>query len=156
MLTLWKFSYDHDFIHFCLSDVEEHLSKSKLLQEFKPYLASAHSLFLKSSYVVILVLTVMLLCHVLGRVIFHFLKTRHKFPVHNICVTSHHDVAIEAMTYNPGVCNTETDDDGNDEDDDELKNIKLHNYRKYPINSMESPERRKGLLSNFRYSETKV
>ena len=134
-------------------DFEDHISESKLLQDFEPYLDSFHALFLKSSYVIILILALMLLCHVTGRVIFHFLKTRHKFPVHNICVTSHHDVAMDAMNCHVGICNTETDEENEDE---ELKNIKLQNYRKYPINSTESPERRKGLLSNFRYSETKV
>ena len=87
----------------------------------------------------------MLLVHFIGIVLFHFLRTRHKFPVHRTYVTSFPDVIAIETTKSP--------QDGESEEDEEEDN-ELKTYRTRVSSS--SPEKLKGLLANFKYSETKV
>ncbi len=86
----------------------------------------------------------MLIIHLTGVVLFHYLKTRHKFPVHRTYVTSLSDVAIETQKQTQDGSDNESDDD----DESEMKTYSQH--------VTESPDKLKSLLANFKYSETKV
>ena len=89
----------------------------------------------------------MLLVHFIGVVLFHFLRTRHKFPVHRTYVTSFPNVIAIETTKAPQEGESEEEDE--EEEDNELKTYQTRV-------SSSSPEKLKGLLANFKYSETKV
>ena len=89
----------------------------------------------------------MLLVHFIGVVLLHFLRTRHKFPVHRTYVTSFPNVIAIETTKAPQEWESEEDEE--EEEDNELKTYQTRV-------SSSSPEKLKGLLANFKYSETKV
>ncbi len=91
----------------------------------------------------------MLLVHFIGVVLFHFLRTRHKFPVHRSYVTSFPNVIAIETTKSPQEGESEEEDEEDEEDHNELKTYQTRV-------SSNSPEKLKGLLANFKYSETKV
>ncbi len=118
-----------------------------LARDFSPILDALRSLILKSGYTLLVICTVIVLAHALAVVIFHFLRTRHKFPVHRTYVTSFPNViAIETTTKTAQDC--ESEEDG-EEEEDEMKTFQTRVMSS-------SPEKLKGLLANFKYSETKV
>lgn len=130
----------------CITDLKQHFSEVQLSGEFAPYLSSARAIFLKFSYLVVLVLALLLIIHVASHVIFHYLKTRHKFPVHRVFLTS--QVAVE--TPRPSTATSDQDSEV-DEDEEDLSQLKA-----YSNDVPESPDKLQGLLSSFKYSETKV
>ncbi len=89
----------------------------------------------------------MLVLHVFGIVLFHFLKTRHKFAVHRTYVTAVPEVAISAQTCHQV--------EGFDNDSEEEVENELRTYSRC---ARDSPEKRQSLLTaNFKsYTETKV
>ena len=97
---------------------------------------------------IILLLALLLIIHVSGQVIFHYLKTRHKFPVHRVYVTSLPDIALETTTR-PVTATSDIESEQDEEEDEE-------DSKAYSNDVPESPEKLKGLLSSFKYSETKV
>ena len=130
------------------SELDQHFSELQLSGDFAPYLSSARAIFLKFSYMVILLLALLLIIHVTGQVVFHYLKTRHKFPVHRVFVTSLPDVALET-TNRPVTTTSDIESEPEEEEDEE-------DLKAYSNDVPESPEKLKGLLSSFKYSETKV
>ena len=61
---------------------EEYISK--LLLDFVSYMSAARNLVLKTLYTVLICIFTMFILHITGHIVFHFLKTRHKFPVRRI------------------------------------------------------------------------
>ena len=49
-----------------------------------PFTTAAQNVVLKTLYVVMVIIICMYLLHLAGFIVFHFLKTRHKFPVHRV------------------------------------------------------------------------
>ena len=137
---------------FFFTELDQHFSEIQLSGDFAPYLSSARAIFLKFSYLVILALVLLLVIHVSGQVIFHYLKTRHEFPVHRVYVTSLPDVAMETTTR-PVMA---TSDIESEQDEDEEEEEDEEDLKAYSNDVPESPEKLKGLLSSFKYSETKV
>jgi hypothetical protein len=129
------------------TDLKRRFSELDLGHHIEPILASARNLFLKSGYAVIIVVAIMLIIHLTGVVLFHYLKTRHKFPVHRTYVTSLPDVAIETHKHTQDGSDNESDED--EDDESEMKTYSQHV-------TTESPDKLKSLLANFKYSETKV
>ena len=125
-------------------------SEMHLGHHFEPILSAIRSIFLKSGYAVIIIAATMLIVHIAGVVLFHFLKTRHKFPVHRTYVTSIPDVAVEISnkrTQEIAVVN-ESEEEGEEEDEEEAE------MKTYTQTATESPDKMKSLL--LKYSETKV
>ena len=85
------------------------------MEDFEPYLASTHDIIVKASYVIIIILAITLVIHVLGIVIFKFLKTRHKFPVNRIYVTKSPSVAMGANSSKMAASNAGTDEENENE-----------------------------------------
>lgn len=112
--------------------------------DFELYLSAARGIFVKSAYAILCTVSVMLSCHGAGIILFHFLRTRRRFPVHRTYVTSIPLVTITQVKAPQEVSENESED----EEENELKT--------YATNIPTSPEKLKGLLANFKYSETKV
>ncbi len=132
--------------------MSKRFSEMHLGHHFKPILSAVRNLFLITGYAVIIVAAVMLIIHITGVVLFLFLKTRHKFPVHRTYVTSIPDVAIETANKNTQeitVVNGESDEDEEEEDEEDGNELKT-----YTQTTTESPDKMKSLL--LKYSETKV
>ena len=135
---------------FCLcslSDLQKLFSPAHLARDFSPILDALRSLILKSGYAILVITAIMLLVHFIGVVLLHFLRTRHKFPVHKTYVTSFPNVIAIETTKAPQ--EGESEEDEEEEEDNELKTYQTRV-------SSSSPEKLKGLLANFKYSETKV
>ena len=57
-------------------------------EDLQPVLDAATSMVVKTGYALLCVIVIMLLVHVLGAVLFHFLRTRHMFPVHRVFIST--------------------------------------------------------------------
>ena len=93
----------------------------------------------------------MLLIHLAGVVLFHFLKTRHKFPVRRVYVSS----------TPPGVpCGVQNPAQGEESeyDSDDHEPARGGAYATYatPTRVRSSPQKSNTLTTDFKYSETKV
>ncbi len=62
--------------------------EASMSSDFEPVLEAATSMIVKTGYTLLFVLAAMLTIHVFGAVLFHFLRTRRKFPVHRVYISS--------------------------------------------------------------------
>ena len=109
------------------------------------YLTSARQVVLKTGYATLTVILIMIIIHLAGAVLFHFLKTRHKFPVQRIYILS------SPPTYGPPVNPPKDESDSEDHES---------GFKSYPSRVQMSPgkahPKTEALMADFKYSETKV
>ena len=123
-------------------------SSSEIGDDFSPFLDALHSLVLTVGYAVLATVAVMVVIHTAGALLFYYFRTRHVYPMYLSYVTT---VPI-VVTYSTSGSQYRThtgsqpasDSDG--DDDNELRNLA----------SNASPEKLQCILTNFKYSETKV
>jgi hypothetical protein len=138
------------------SEMNKKFSEMHLGHHFEPILSAIRNIFLIFGYAVIIVAAVMLIIHLTGVVLFHYLKTRHKFPVHRTYVTSIPDVALNTDNKTTQeiavVAESDEDEEGDEEEEEEVeRDIKMKTYAQ---TATDSPDKMKSLL--LKYSETKV
>ncbi len=89
----------------------------------------------------------MLIVHIVGAVILHFLKTRHKFTVHRVYITS---------SLPTGGQNIPPPKDGSESDSDNESGFKSYSTRVRMSPEKSYTKTETLLSSDFKYSETKV
>ena len=114
--------------------------------DFEPFLSALRTILVRGGYAVMITAGLMLIIDVTGSVLLHFLRTRQKFPVHQIYMTTTQEVALASNTR----CCDPSDDNDSDLD------VAGSELRTFPRSATDSPEKRQSLLTNFKYSETKV
>ena len=119
-----------------------HVYISQLQRDFQPFVTAARNVVLKAGYTVLATCAAMLIFHVAGSVLFHFLKTRHKFPVRWVFVTSIPPVRGELQRA--------PEDSDYDEDESGFKSLHVRLSPKKPYTRPET------IVADFKYSETKV
>ena len=126
--------------------------ESQLGRSFDPYVSAARQVILTSGYAILIVVAAMLVIHIGGAVLFHFLKTRHKFPVRRVFISSSPPSAPRGI-QNPVHGGEESEYDSDDHD-----GARGGHYATYatPTRVRMSPQKTNTLTTDFKYSETKV
>lgn len=63
--------------------------EQSLVKKLEPYIVSSRQVVIVISYIIFIAMAIMIVVHILGVVIFHFLKSSQKFTVRRVYVTSH-------------------------------------------------------------------
>ena len=116
-----------------------------------PFLTSAKNITLKTGYAIIAVASLMFLIHISGLTLFHFLKTRHKYPVHRVYVTS--SLPVAGSCSGPQAPPTKESDSESDDTESGFKSFSTR-VRMSPEKNYSKTETL--LSTEFKYSETKV
>ena len=119
--------------------------RSQLGADFIPFLVSARNVALKTGYAILSVVLIMIIIHVAGAVLFHYLKTRHKFTVHRIYILNSPPMPQLTLPLKEG----ESDSDENE------SGFKTYAAR-VQVSPGKSNPKTDALMADFKYSETKV
>ena len=134
---------DHLFFHL-ISDFQESTMRAHISSGLVPYLDAARSLVLKSASAALTVVISMIVIHLAGLLLFHFLKTRHKFPISYVYIISSPPQRIPPIITHPESDSEETDN-----------GFKSYSTRVQLAQGNTHPKT-EALMSDFKYSETKV
>ena len=117
--------------------------------DFERYLISARRIIVYSGYGIVAVLVTIAVINIAGILIFFFLKTRCKFPVHRIYISSCPPRGGVTMRSHVAAM---TDS----EDEDHESGFKRYPTRVHVASQDQDYARTDTLLTDFKYSETKV
>jgi len=131
-----------------------------------PYLLALRDLILKWGYAVLTAGLLILIVHLSGCTLMHYLRTRHKFPVSRVYITSCVPCAPDKGLAHRGGggVNMSKESESESEDLDHSHatlSSRGGSYKSYPTRVRLSPEKAHtkadtSLLPDFKYSETKV
>ena len=119
--------------------------EQQLSADLEPYLGAVRHVTLWLAYAVLVTVATMFSIHLCGAVVFHYLKSKHKFPVRTVIVSSSPPGIADNLPPPPDESDYETDDDQDG------------GFRTYPSSgSHHHADKSNTLLTDFKYSETKV
>ena len=117
---------------------------------FQPVLEAATSMVVKMGYALLCLVVIMLIVHVIGAVLFHFLRTRHKFPVHRVFISTQPPCGALHTQNLPPPKDSDTDSDDND-------GFKTYTSQRGTLTRHQGAPPAETLpQGDFQYSETKV
>ena len=135
--------------------------EQSLVQALDPYMVSLRRVSHLLTYTLFVALCAVLVIHICGVVIFHFLKSSHRFTVRRVFMTSElppptHQAAGEG-DFPPPPPTEESDYESECEDTPNSKvwSYSLPRQTQYNVNKAK-PEGTGTLKNDFKYSETKV
>ena len=127
----------------------------QLTEDFTPLATAARNCVLLFAYAVLFVGATVLLFHVIGSIIFQYLRTRHIFPVHHTYI-----VPAEAMhvigDLGAGGVGLSGGGDDTMPSNSAMSNPKSRRAAKYGLHVQFSTAKPQTLLTDLGYSETKV
>ena len=125
--------------------------------ELAHYLDSARNLLTITVMYILAASAFMFIIHLLGIVVFNFLKTRRKFPVYKTYLTTVPAEELHHLVSRPDLVMDESTDSEEGEDEETLNTHKTYPPPPPRAQTLLVPsDKLKGLLRNYRYSETKV
>jgi hypothetical protein len=128
----------------------------QLTEDFTPLATAARNCVLFFAYAVLLVGATVLLFHVLGSLLFQYLRTRHVFPVHHTYIVPAE--AMHVLSELGGGVGAGVGGSGDDTlpINSALSNPKSRRAAKYGLHVQFSTAKPQTLLTDLGYSETKV
>ena len=150
MLCNEQYSLELQTLLFYLSGYQSGVFEKSMSEDLQPVLEAATSMVVKTGYALLCLVVTMLIVHVVGAVLFHFLRTRHKFPVHRVFISTQPPCGAHHTQNLPPPKDSDTDSDDND-------GFKTYTSQRGTLPRHQgAPPAETLLQGEFQYSETKV
>ena len=136
------------YLILLLTDFKEDSFLKALGHDFEEFISAGRNVIVQSGYAMLAILTAIVIIHICGSILFFFLKTRYKFPVHRIYISSCPPQGGALLRSLPPVSDSE--------DEDHESGFKRYPTRVHAGSQDQEYARTDTLLTDFKYSETKV